>query len=102
VQDSILKTWDSPSKSYIKLGSACEESNTTITAIEAATTQNKWNCFFIVTYVLFLLALAIKLSPNARFSMVMVAIVIAGLLDYVEDFFIALALRDHAAPAWHI
>ncbi|HEY4935755.1 MAG TPA: hypothetical protein VII44_04210, partial [Puia sp.] len=105
-QDSILKTWDSTKKDFIILGTNCSEINQKPIATDVAHKQNDWDRLFIVLYSLFLLAICLRLypfkglSPGLTFAITF--IITAGILDFIEDFFISVALRDHSALAWHI
>ena len=105
-QDSILTNWDSTKKGFMILGTACSETNQTLTATEVAVNQNNWDYLFIVSYTLFFLCFCLRLfpfrRPSLRLSLVISAILLVGLLDLIENIFISVALGNHSAPAWHI
>ncbi len=105
-QDSILKTWDSTNKDIIVFGAECKEVTRSLNAIRIAQKQNNWDYSFILFYTLLLGVLFIKLYPLKGSKPVLAGglllILIAGLLDCTENYFITRALLDHSSPAWHI
>jgi hypothetical protein len=98
-QDSILKTWDSTGKGFIIQGANCEEKNVKLTGTGVAHRQNNWDLLFIITYTMFLLLFCFRLFSFEKGSLnlylIIGFIIAAGLLDYIEDLFIAAAFQNH-------
>ena len=105
-QDSILKTWDNTRKSFIILGTECSETNKQLTGTDVARIQNNWDLLFVVLYTMLLLGCCLRLFPfrggSLRLSLVIVIILSAGLLNFIEDFYYFSALHNHSIPAWPI